>query len=52
MGRQAPQSQSRVAENSAFDTSRSTAPKLAIVSVRRLHCDKDICYINVWGKSY
>ena len=39
------------AENSVFDTSRSTAPKLAFVPDSRLYVDKDVCYMNVCGKS-
>ena len=39
-------------ELAIFDTSRSIAPKLALVPGRRQYCDKCICYIKVCGKSH
>ena len=39
------------ADNSVFDSSRYSPPKLAFVPRSRLNCDKDVCYMNVWGKS-
>ena len=39
------------AENSVFDTSRSTASKLALVSDSPLYYDKDVCYTNVCSSS-
>ena len=39
-------------ELASFDTSRSTAPKVALVPGSRWYCDKCICYIKVCGKSH
>ena len=39
-------------EFAIFDTSKSTAPKLALVPGSRLYCDNCICYIKVCGKSH
>ena len=39
-------------EFAIFDTSRSTAPKLAIVPGSRLYCDKCICHTKVCGKCH
>ena len=40
------------AEYSVFNTSKTTASKLAFVPGSRLYCDKDVCCTNVCGKSH
>ena len=51
MGR-GPQCKCMGAENSVFDTTRFTAPKLAIMSGSRLFCDKDVFNLNVCCKPH